>query len=104
MLLRPYDRYERRKRMSKIDTLTSILPQLIVQFVKTSTQTNYQSIDEGASTYNTTETPLNVGVGLYVYQSTRSKKVVKLLSDLNVSISYDKVIDTKKGIAANTII
>ena len=34
-------RYEQRKRMSKIDTLTSIVTQLDVQFVKTPEQTNY---------------------------------------------------------------
>ena len=44
---------------------------------------------------------MNVGVGLYVYHSARSKKLVNFLSDLNVSISYDKVIDIKKDIAAN---
>ena len=44
-----------------------------------------------------------MGVGLYVYHSARSKKLAKFLSDLNVSISYDKVIDIKKAIAANII-
>ena len=44
VLLEPYDRYEQRKRMSKIDTLTSIIMQLIVQFVKTPKQTNKLSI------------------------------------------------------------
>ena len=64
VLLVPYDRYEQRKRMSKINALASIVTQLDVQFVKTSKQTNYQSSNEGASTYNTFETQLNVGVGL----------------------------------------
>ena len=85
-MLGPYDRYEQRKRMSKIDTLTSILTQLVVQFVKISKQTNYQANNEGASTHNTTETPLNFGLGPYLYHSTRSKKLVKFLSDLNISI------------------
>ena len=68
--------------MSKIDTLTSIIMQLVVQFVKTPKQTNYQSNNEGASTYNTIETPLNVSIGLYVYHLTRSKKLIKFLLDL----------------------
>ena len=84
-LLGPCDRYEQRKRMSHIDTLTSIITRLVVQFVKTP-KTNYQSKNKGASTYSTIETPLNNGVGLYVYHSTRSNKLVKFLSDLNVSI------------------
>ena len=45
-------------------------------------QTNYQSNNEGASTYNTIETPFSVGVGLYVYHSTRSKKFAKFLHKL----------------------
>ena len=48
--------------MSKIDTLTSIIMQLVVQFVKNPKQTNYQSNNENGSTYNTIETPLNAGV------------------------------------------
>ena len=103
VLLGPYDRSEQKKRMSKIDTLTSIIMQLVVQFVKTPKQTNYQSNNKGASTYNTIETPLNVSIGLYVYHSTRSKKLIKFLLDLNVSISYHKIIDIKKNIAANII-
>ena len=43
VLLGPYDRYEKRKMMSKIDALTSINTQLAVQFVKIPKQINYQS-------------------------------------------------------------
>ena len=46
---------------------------------------------------------MNVGVGLYVYYSVRSNKLVKFLSDLNENLSYDKVIDIKKDVAANII-
>ena len=31
------------------------------------------------------ETPLNVGLGLYVYQKTQSKNLCKFLYDLNLS-------------------
>ena len=99
VLLGHYDRYE--KRMSKIDTSASIITQLNVQFVKTGKQTYYQPNNKGSNTHNAIETPLNVSVGLHVYHSTRSNKIVKFLSDLNVSISYDKVIDIKKDIVAN---
>ena len=43
VLLGPYDRYEKRKMMSKIDALTNINTQLAVQFIKIPKQTNYQS-------------------------------------------------------------
>ena len=68
--------------MLKIDTLTSI---------KTRKHTNDQSNNKGVSTYNTIETPLNVGVGLYVFRSTTGKKLNKFPSHLNVRITYDKV-------------
>ena len=74
--------------------LTSITTQLVVQFVKTRKKTNYQS---------TIETLLNVGIGLYIYHTTKSKKRAKFLTDLNVTISYDKIIDIRKDIAANAI-
>ena len=61
--------------------MTSIITQLVVQFVKTPRQTNYQSNNKGASTYNTVGTSLNAGVGLYIYHSTRSNKLVEFLSD-----------------------
>ena len=67
--------------------------------MRTSRQTNYQLNNENASTYNKIETPLNVGIGLYVHHQTRSKKLVNFLSDLNIGINYDKVLDIKKDIA-----
>ena len=45
------------------------------------------------------ETPLNVGVGLYIYHATRSKKHVNFLSDLNISTNYKKVTNIKKDVA-----
>ena len=45
------------------------------------------------------ETPLNVGVGLYLHQTTRSKKFIDMFSSLNLSISYEKVINIKKDVA-----
>lgn len=73
-------------RISEIDTMTCIITQFVVQFFKTPKQTDYQSNNKGASTYSTIETPLNVGVDFFVYHYTRSKKLVKFLLDLNVSI------------------
>ena len=48
--------------------------------------------------YSKIETPLNVGLGLYVYHITRSKKLINVLSDLNVGINYHKIINIKKSI------
>ena len=45
------------------------------------------------------ETPLNIGVGLYIYHATCSKNLVNFLSDLNISTNYKIVINIKKDVA-----
>ena len=54
---------------------------------------------ERDSMYFKIETPLKVGEGLYLHQTTRSKKLINIFSGLNLSISYEKVIDIKKDVA-----
>ena len=46
------------------------------------------------------ETPLSVGLGLVVHQRTRSKELIDTLNSMNLSITYDKVLDIKRSIAA----
>ena len=41
----------------------------------------------------------NVSIGLYVHHQTGSKKSVNFLSDLNIGINYDQVLNIKKDIA-----
>ena len=43
-------------------------------------------------------TPLNIGLGLYVYHTTRSKELINFFSDLNVSSNYKRVTSIKKDI------
>ena len=52
--------------------------------------------------HKTTETPLSVGMGLLVHQKTRSKELADLLSNMNLSVSYGKVLTLKRSIA-NTV-
>ena len=44
------------------------------------------------------ETLLNIGIGLYAFHTTRSKKFINFFSDLNVSANYNKSISIKKNI------
>ena len=101
VLIGPHERNKPNHCTPKIESLMTVITQLVVQSVKTPKQANYQLNNENSKTYNNIETPLNVGLGLYIYHSTRSKKLVKFLSDLNLSITYDKVIDIKKGIVTS---
>ena len=44
------------------------------------------------SFHNTIETPLNVVIGLSIHHTTRSKGIVDQLYNLQLSISYEKVL------------
>ena len=49
------------------------------------------------------ETPLNVGLGIYMHQKNRSKNLCNFLSDLNLSVNYDKVCNIKNNLAKSVI-
>ena len=38
-------------------------------------------------------------MGLYLHQTTRTKKLIDMFDSLNLCINYDKVLDIKKGVA-----
>ena len=47
----------------------------------------------------TVETLLNVGTGIYIHQKTRCKELIDILSDLNIFIDYDKLLNIKSQLA-----
>lgn len=81
-----------------IEKLMQTTSQFVSQNIKTSRQMNYHLERTNTNTYSKIETPLNVGVGLYTYHVTRSKKLINFLSDLNIGINYKKVVGIKKNI------
>ena len=63
-------------------------------------QATYKPLSSDDSfVYSRIETPLNVGIGLYLPQTTRSKKLIDMFDSLNLCINYDKVLDVKKDVA-----
>ena len=68
---------------------------LLMQSFKPSRQCSYSR----RSFHNSVETPVAVGIGLSLHHSTRSKGLVEHLSELNLSISYEKVLKLKTAIA-----
>ena len=48
--------------------------------------------------YSRLETPLNIGLGLYFYHVSQSKKLINILADLNLGVNYQKIVNVKKGI------
>ena len=55
-----------------IDRGTSVVTEVVVQHMKTNKQVSYDSSRE---MLNTIETPLNVGIGLYIHKRSRSKEL-----------------------------
>ena len=51
--------------------------------------------------YSKIETPLKIGMGLYFYHITRRKKLSNFLSDLHISINYQKVTEIKTSLNPN---
>ena len=66
--------------------------------MKSNRQTQYHQQNPESFVYNKIETPLNIGLGLYMYHVSRIKKLVNFLSDLKLGANYQKVIDIKKDI------
>ena len=72
--------------------------QFVSQNIKTSRQSQYHIETSSKTFYSKIETPLNVELRLYVYHITRSKKLINVLSDLNVGVSYHKITYIKNSI------
>ena len=51
--------------------------------------------------YSMIKTLLSNKIDLYLYQHTRSKKLINFLSDLNISANYKQVIRPKEDIASS---
>ena len=61
--------------------------------MKSNRQANYQphQLYKNES-YITRETPLSVGLGLYIYQKTRSKTLLDVLSGLHLTVPMKKCV------------
>ena len=77
--------------------------QIIMKATKTNRQMNYKPLNESNSTIFKSrlhsETPFAVGLGLHVHKETRSKKIIDCLSELNLSVNYDKILKIETEIA-----
>ena len=65
-----------------------------MQSVKSDRQVHYKSTNESnLGMKQAFETPLSVGLGLILHQETRNKKLIEMLADMKLSISYNKVMN-----------
>ena len=64
-----------------------------------STKNRKQVTQNTESPYkDTVETPFVVGLGILVHKETRNKKMILYLSDLELSISYKKLMKIENGL------
>ena len=85
-------------RTKQIESIIEVTTEVVSQNMKSNRQTQYHQQNPESFLYNKIETPLNIGLGLYMYHVSRRKKLVNFLSDLNLGANYQKVIDIKKDI------
>ena len=100
ILIGPNENLYNENRIKRVENATSVVTQLIVQSFKTKRQVHYEPVDSSTrGIFQMNETPLSVGLGLYVHHTTRSKELIELLHTMNLSVTYDKVLDIRNSIA-----
>ena len=74
-----------------------------MQTIKSNRQVNYQSYQLYKNeSYITRETPLSVRLGLDIYQKTRSKTLLDVLSGLLLIVPYEKICSIKNDLVTHT--
>ena len=94
---------ENETRRNGIDRSMLVACQFIIQSTKTSRHVNYKP-QENATRHreisiDTVETPLNVGSGIYIHEEIRCRELIDILSNLNISIDYDKLLNIESQLA-----
>ena len=103
ILVGPNKEISGESRKKSVDKDISVISQLVLQAVKTKKQVDYKQQGQlNDVCYVTKETPFSVGLGLHMYNKTRSKAILDVFSDLGLSISYEKVCSIKKDIVVDT--
>ena len=86
------------RNFDKTDVKVDNTSQIIMKSIKTSRQVNYKPVSPSTSVFESrlhSETPFAVGLGLHVHKETRSKKIINYLSNLGLSIDYDRVMKSE---------
>lgn len=100
MIAGPKENFEAERKAEEIKKSTNTTIQMLIGAVKTKDQVSERKAsikDFGFN--NVTETPNSVGLGMYIYQKTRSKELVDNLSKANTSINYKKCTSFQNQIA-----
>ena len=83
----------------KLEKAVNNITQIICQNVKSDRQINYENQStQNVGLHGRTETPFSVELGLIIYKNTHSKPIINLLSDMNLTINYDKILKIETNI------
>ena len=83
-------------RKRNVEKDMSLITQLFIQTIKSNRHVNYQPYQLYKNKSDITrETPLSVGLGLHIYQKTRSKTLLDALSDIYLKVPYEKICSIK---------
>ena len=99
ILIGPSNELKSQSRQKSLEKCVTLVTQFMVQSFKTDRQIRYK-LEENSNlgVSNTIEIPLSVGLGLLIHQKTRSKDLIDILYDMNLSISSNKVACIKRDI------
>ena len=88
---------------SPLNKNVELVVQMVMKNLVSDRQANYMPTDDQTArgTYSKIETPLSVGLGIYIRKQTRSKKLVDFLCDLNLSVSANKLYCIQQDIATS---
>ena len=89
-----------KNRELQLEKTVNNITQIICQNVKSERQINYKrQSTQNVEFHDGVETPFSVGLGLMICKHTRSKHIINLLSDMNLTINYDKILKIETNIA-----
>lgn len=81
----------------------TVLAQHFVAAYKSDRQVSYQTKNDDVAFRHRFETPLNVGLALDMHKNTRSKYLVEKLGQLDLAISYRKLMEIETGLANSVL-
>ena len=91
------------RRERNVEKDISLITQLFMLTIKSNRQANYQPYQLYKNeSYITRETPLSVRLGLDIYQKTRSKTLLDVLSGLLLIVPYEKICSIKNDLVTHT--
>ena len=106
ILLGTRNHVENETRRKGVERSISVACQYIIQSTKTSRQVNYkpqENVTPNREISCTVETPLYVGTSISIHQKARCRELIDILSDLSISIDYDKLQNIKSQLADSVL-